>query len=392
MRENHPVYFDPSLDAWILTSHDDVSTALRSPMLSVDRNGQIGRGESVLSTPSLVELNEIMAKWMVFSDPPRHTRLRGAVARAFSPHALKSLTTTVQEIVDKLLDTADRYASWDVLRDLGIPVAERVTAHMLGIPQAKAPTIKKWTEDIFAFVGSTRASEAMVQRSAAGVQAFREYVRALVEARQKTPGEDLVSQVIRDSGSEFTEEEIVGLVITLVAGAYETTAHSITTGLYLLLRHPEQLERLRGAKHLIEGTVEETLRYASPAFAVQRRTLSDLTIRDEVLHKGDRIYCVLHAANHDPAVFDDPGTFDIERTQGKHLALGLGPHFCLGAWLTRMETQIAIQRTLLKFPQLKPHQDFVSHWAGNFAIRGLDRVVVLSGNGPRDSTKFSTFT
>ncbi len=381
MRARDPIYFDPGLSAWILTTYEDVSRALKSPDLSVDRNGEIGRSSSHGVAPQLRSVNSIVSQWMIFSDPPRHTRLRSVVAKAFQPQTLRSLLPIIDQTVDDLLDHAEREGAFDVLTDLGVPVSERVTAHLLGLPRESPKQLKSWTENIFGFVGAGNASDDVVYANAAGINAFRTFVAEVIDARRQAPGDDLVTQLLRDAGSDYTEEELVGLVITLIVGAFETTSYSITNGLYALLRHPHQLQLLRAQPELIESAVEETLRFDGPALSVQRRAKCDVTIRDTSIRERDRIYCMLHAANHDPAQFSRPSQLDIARNP-KQLGLGLGPHFCLGAWLTRLETQRAILKTVQRFPNLRLAEGSQPQWTANFAIRGLRQLVLstsLSG-------------
>jgi cytochrome P450 len=374
MRQQDPVYFEPSLSAWILTNYSDVSEAIRNPNLSVDRNGEIGRGGGLDVAPRLRELNTAIARWMVFSDPPQHLRLRSLVAKAFQPQALRKLSATIEQTVDELLDRAERRGTLDAVAELGAPLAERITAHMLGLPGDSPTQLKRWTENVFQFVGAGTASDAIVEASAAGVDTCRDFIATIVKARTSAPDDDLISQIVRDANGEYSEEEVVGLVITLIVGAYETTAYTIGNGLFALVRNPEQLHRLRSDPGLIEGAVEEIFRFDGPALSVQRRAKHDLVIRNTLIKERDRIYCMLHAANHDPAVFADPAVLDITRSPCRHLGLGLGPHFCLGAWLTRLETQQAILRTVQRFPKLRLACPDDPEWAGNFAMRGLKRV------------------
>jgi pimeloyl-[acyl-carrier protein] synthase len=376
MRERDPVYFDETLSAWILTKYDDVSEALRSPNLSVDRNGEIGRGGSGSAAPRLREVNAFISQWMVFSDPPRHTRLRSIVAKAFQPRAAQELLPKIRQTVDELLDRAEREGTFDALTGLGVPLAERITAHMLGLPSDSPKQLKLWTESLFQLLGAGSASNAVVHSSADGVSACREFIAALVRARREAPGDDMVTQIVRDGASEFTEEEVVGLVITLIAGAYETTAHTVANGLFALLRNPKQVDLLRTNPALIESAVEEILRFDGPALSVQRRAKRDLSIRGTPIKERDRIYCMLHAANHDPAVFSDPAMLDITRNPCRHLGLGLGPHFCLGAWLTRLESQEAILRAIQRFPELRLAGDDAPEWVASFAMRGLNQLVL----------------
>lgn len=376
MRQRDPVYYDPTLSAWVLTRYDDVSEALRSPALSVDRNGEIGRGGSVETASRLEELNAFLAQWMVFSDPPRHTRLRSIVAKEFQQHAVRKLTPMVSRIVGELVERASRARTFDALGDLGVPLAERVTANMLGLPSDSPKQLKVWTEALFALLGASRASDATIHAGAEAMTACRAFIEEILDARGSAQGDDMVSQIASRAGTDFSEAEIVGLVITLIAGAYETTAHTIANGLLALLRRPDQLELLRRQVGLIEGAVEEILRFDGPALSVQRRAKHDLNIRGAAIKERERVYCMLHAANHDPAVFAKPSELDITRSPCKHLGLGLGQHFCLGAWLTRIESQRAILETVQRFPRLALAEGDEPQWVSSFAMRGLTKLIL----------------
>lgn len=376
MRENDPVYYDKRLGAWVITRYDDVAEVLRSPNFSVDRNGEIGRNGSALLAEQLESVNKKVREFMVFSDPPRHTRLRAAVSKAFQPQALRTLEPLVEEFAHGLLDDLAGSASFDVLHDYGEPLAEEVTAYMLGLPPEDAAELKGWTLDLFGLVGAANVADDVVRSNAQGMEAFEAYIGKIVASRRRSTRTDLTSQLVREVSGEFSESEIVSLIITLIAGAYETTSHLISSGVYALLRHPEQLGLLRRNPLKIASAVEEFLRFCGPAFAVQRRALSDTSIRGQEVRERERVYCMLHAANHDPAVFAAPETLDIERSPCRHVGLGLGAHFCLGAWLTRMETQVAINTLLARCPSLVLTSDAEPKWAANFAIRGLQELEV----------------
>lgn len=375
MRERDPVYFDPGLSAWVLTSYEDVCAALRNPNLSVDRNGEIGRASSSKQlTSQLNDLNDFVSCWMVFSDPPRHTRLRGLVARAFHPQAVNALRGAIDQTVDELLDAARRRGTLDVLVDLGVPLSERITTRLLGLPADSPRQLKEWTERLFQFLGAARASDEVVRTSADGMRECRTFIASLLEARRRAPEDDLISQIVHNGDGEIAEEEAIGLVITLIAGSYETTAHTIANGLYALVRNPLQLGLLRDDPTLLESAVEEIFRFEGPALSVQRRAKHDLSIRNTPIRALDRVYCMLHAANHDSAAFANPSELDVTRSPCRHVGLGLGPHFCLGAWLTRVETQRAIGETVRRFPDLRLAPGPAPEWAANFAMRGLKEL------------------
>jgi pimeloyl-[acyl-carrier protein] synthase len=381
MRREAPVYFDPTLEAWLLTRHDDVELVLRDARFSVDRNGVIGRGGKDVNRAELDRCNRFFAQWMVFSDPPRQLRLRSLVARPFQPGPLTALRPMIESCTNQLLDSVEGRASFDALSELGDPLPALVTAHMLDLPASSIALLKQWTSSMFALFGAGAATGEEVFRAHASLLAASDYFGELIAARLARPGSDLISHIVQNAGPELCAEEVLGLVITLVAGAYETTSYLIANGLFALLTHPDQLDRLRQEPELIGPAVEELMRFVGPAFSVQRRALSDVELRGKLIRERAVVYCMLHAANHDPLVFDEPARLDVRRTPGRQLGFGVGGHFCLGAWLSRIETQLAIQAVVRRFPKLSLC-DVTPEWNQNLAIRGLRRLRL--GTGQRD--------
>lgn len=378
MRAEDPVYWHPQLESWILTRYDDIQSVIRLGCFSVDRGGQIGKGGSSRVMDKLDFCNRYFTQWMVFSDPPRHTRLRTLVAQAFTPQLIDSLHPKIKSFADELLDAVQYIGRMEVIRDFAIPLPALVTAGMLGIPRERISDLKRWSSDMFMLFGSGIATDSVVEATYCSLIECIKYFDELIAQHRSSPSDDLIDQLIasEDQGSKLSEEELTATCITLMAGAYETTTYLISNGLLALLQYPDQLQRLQENPTLINSAVEELFRYNGPAFSVVRRAIEDTQIGGQKIRAGQKIYCILHAANRDPARFPDPDRLDIGRKDNRHLGLGLGIHFCLGAALTRLETKIAINAIVRRLTDLRQDTDELT-WVPNLAMRGLYSLPVV---------------
>lgn len=377
MQSEDPVYWHPQLEAWILTRYYDMQSVIRDLRFSVDRSGQIARGGSVQVQDKLNFCNHFFAQRMVFSDPPRHTRLRTLVAKAFTPQLVDELRPAIACFADELIESVRGIGRMEVIDDFAVPLPALVTAQMLGIPRERISDLKQWSSNMFRLFGAGLATDEVIEATYHSLVSCKEYFDALIAQRRKNPGNDLISKLIavEEQGSTLSEEELTGACITLMAGAYETTTHVISNGLLALLRHLDQLQKLRENPNLIDSAVEELLRYDGPALSVVRRVIEDTQIRGKHLRTGQKVYCMLHAGNRDPERFPDPDRLDIERKDNRHLGLGQGIHFCLGAALTRLETKIALNALVQRLPTLRLDTDELI-WEPNLAMRGLRSLPV----------------
>lgn len=378
LRAEDPVHFDEELVAWVLTRHDDVDRVIRDARFSVDRNGRIARGGSPKVKSKIDFCNDYFAKWMVFSDPPRQLRLRSLVAHAFQPKTLALLGPLIEEVTDELVTAAARRGTFDAMADLGLPLPIRITSHLLGLPDIGSEVLSHWTSSMFVLFGASAAKDSEVERAYDSLLDCREFFAELVDQRRRRPGDDVISHIARTAGPDLSADEVVGLCITLVAGSYETTSYLITNGIHALLTHPDELSALREQPGLMEGAVEELMRFVGPALSVQRRATVNVEMRGKRIREKDVVYCILHAANHDPEVFAEPECLDVRRTPCPQLGFGAGGHFCLGAWLSRLEARAAFSAVVQRFPELKLG-DFEPEWTNSLAIRGLPRLPLVTG-------------
>ncbi|GAA3229986.1 cytochrome P450 [Actinocorallia longicatena] len=357
----HAVDFPPGATAFLVVDHEHAKAALNDPRLSKDsRNSEV---------PVPAEL--FFGDTMLGADPPDHTRLRGAVSRAFTARRVEELRPRVQEITDELLDGLGTDA--DLIEEFAVPLPIRVICELLGVPAEDQPSFRAWTAVLTVPALGREARER--RRTAAGE--FNAYLSEIFAERRATPADDLISALLTDG--TLSEPELLNTIALLIIAGHETTVNLIGNGVLALLTHPGQLKLLRDRPELLPSAVEELLRYDGPLErASQRIALEDLEIAGTPVPKGAWVHVSLAATHRDPAAHDFPDELDIARRQPRHLAFGHGLHFCLGAPLARLEGQIAFGSLLDRFPHLAlsvSAEELVWHRGGSI-VRGLTRLPV----------------
>lgn len=314
---------------------------------------------------------------LISSDPPTHTRLRALINKAFTPRVIEQLRPRIQALVDSLLDRVVERGEMDVIADLAYPLPATVIAELLGAPAEDRDRFKLWSEEILAFQGTGRATTDVLQRSQHGVGEMRAFLMDLLVERRRAPRADLLSRLVEAEaeGDTLTEAELLTTCVTLLTAGHETTTNLIGNGLYTLLRHPDQLARVRAQPELLPMAIEEMLRYESPLQRNPRRVAADIVLRGKQLRRGDFVLQVLGAANRDRAQFPDPDRFDVTRQANRHVAFGFGVHFCLGAPLARLEALIAIRTMLRRLPRLQLTGGAAA-WYEHGLLRGLRTLPV----------------
>ena len=360
---------------WVLTRYDDVVTALRDP-----RFGREGFEQMLAAVYGDDTTNASRPRSMLFRDPPDHTRLRGLVSQAFTPRVIERMRSHIQEIVDRLLDRAQNAKAMDVIEDLAYPLPVTVICEMLGVPTEAHAGIRQWSADIARSLDAIGmpSDEGVVKRGRLARQAMLDYFRGIIPERRQNPRDDLLSLLIaaEEQGDKLTEGELLITCNLLFVAGHETTVNLIGNGLFALLNHPDQLDKLRENPTLIPSAVEELLRYDSPVQRTARITNTDVELDGRKIAKGSMVIAAIGAANRDPAHFPDPDRLDITRRDNRHIAFGFGIHFCLGAPLARLEGQIAIGTLLLRMPGLKLATS-APEWRESSTLRGLKALPVV---------------
>lgn len=374
---------------WILSGHQDVAAALRHPQVGNDESkadlsalnlGLMRRGRS-LSSPEhwLAERDRpfyrMTSRLLLFTDPPDHTRLRGLVAKAFTPRRIQALAPRVTEMVEESLDRLAPARRMELLTDFAYPLPARVICALLGVPEEDHGLIIRHAPALaLALDPGPMRTPAAVDAADRAILELEEYLGGLVESRRRQPQDDLLSALVaaEADGDRLDKEELMTTVILLLIAGHETTANVIGNGLACLLRHPTQLARLRDDPDVERTAVEELLRYEGPINMTERITRADIELNGTAIPAGRILVLLLPAANRDPEVFRDPERLDLARDPNPHVAFGGGAHFCLGAALARLEAQAALPALVRRFPDLRVTGP-VRHRPG-FTIRGLRRL------------------
>jgi cytochrome P450 len=373
LRQLDPVHRSPD-GAWVVTRHVDATAVLRDPRFSSNPS-HLG-GERPRVGPRRLD-----SKVLLFLDAPDHTRLRSLVSKAFTPAVVRRLRPRVEELVAGLLDRARERGSIELIADLAYPLPVAVICELLGVPEADRGSFGSWSSDASRLLDrDLDLDEATVERGTAAIVAFTEYFGGLVQQRKQDPRDDLASGLIavEEAGERLSWEELFATIILLFLAGHETTVNLIGNGMLALLRHPEQLERLRRDPALGPTAVEEVLRYESPVHVTARIATVDLEVGGVPVGAGEQVIVAVAAANRDPAVFADPDQLDVGRRDNRHLSFSAGMHYCLGAALARLEGEVAFGALLREFETIEladPEPSLRDH----FVLRGLRSLPLRLG-------------
>lgn len=377
LREKGPVHridFPPGEPAFLVVDHEHVHQALADPRLAKD----LDKGPAWFRE-RVMENSVVLAKNMVVSDPPDHTRLRRPAARAFTVRRLERLRPRIQEITDELVDRFPDDGVLDLIEGLALPLPVQVICELLGVPVESRSRFRGWASALLLSVTSSSAAEIAEQRRAASVS-INEFFLDLIAKRRAEPADDLITDLV--SENSCSDEELVSTLVVLLIAGYETTVNLLGNGTAALLTHADQLQRLRDDPELIPGAVEELLRYDGPIErATTRFAAEDMTIAGTHIPKGGFVHLSIAAAGRDPGVFACPGTLDVTRPAQRHIAFGHGIHYCPGAPLARIEGHVVFETLLRRVPGLAlavPPEEL--DWqADTTVVRGLRTLPVATG-------------
>jgi pimeloyl-[acyl-carrier protein] synthase len=376
MRSKDPVHWSELARAWFLTRYAEVSSVLKDSRFSVEGTQQKSNERMGYKLDEASPLRRINKRWMLFVDPPDHTRLRGLVNRAFTPKAVEGLRPKIQELVDGLIDQVQDRGHMDVVHDLGDPLPAKVLAYLLGLPAEDSAVLKPWADVVGMGIDPILAPDVVARINRVILEAG-EYFERHIEQRRKNPTDDLLSTLIsvEEQGERLSSDELLSLLFLFLAAGTETTTNLTCNGLYTILRHPDQLARLQQDPSLIESAIEEFLRFETPVQVTGRVALEDVEVGGKMIRKGHPVGLLLGAANRDPEQFPDPDRLDIGRTPNRHDAFSFGIHFCVGAPLGRAEAAIAIGTVLRRLPTLKLQSE-TPQWRPTMNNRGLQTLPV----------------
>lgn len=359
---------------WVAARSEHVNLILRDRRFGhTYAEGMIERhGEEIFRQPSA----RAVRQWILVMNPPDHTRVRGLLAGAFSPRALKEKVPQIEQVVDKLIDTFIGQGRVELIKDFAYRLPALVICEMLGVPEEERAQFLEESRIPTRLIDVAPLTPKERRKVDADIEYLTAYFERLCELRRRAPRNDLTTLLVQaeDAEGRLTSEELTANMILLFGAGQETTAHMIGNALVALHRNPDQLELLKKTPSLMANAVEELLRYDSSVQVAVRHVLEEIEVGGVRLGKGERVMTLLGAANRDPAVYDNPGKLDITRQGIKPMSFGAGIHFCLGAQLARLEIAAALQRLLHRLPGLRLEGLDQLEYRKSLTVRGLEQL------------------
>jgi len=372
LRDEDPAHWSGQLKAWVLTRYEDVKRVCLDTRMSSDRLRPFFATLPTVEAARIGELIRYLTLWMVFRDPPEHTRLRRLASRVFNVRSMHALRPNIEALTTWLLDRLGGRDELDFIAELAGPLPALVIMDMLGVPREELARLKRLSDEMALFIGSARDSPEKYSRAEAATHEMAELFRHLIAARRSAPQRDLLSELVAvdEAGDRLTEDELVATCILLLFAGHETTTHHLANGLAALLRFPGELERLRADPALAPAAVEELLRYDGPIGAQVRIVQEAQHFHGRTFKPGERVFLLMNAANRDPRAYPDPDRVDLGRSGVPHLTFGFGAHICLGFPLARLEGQIALPAVLGRWRHIERIGD-EAQWIDSMVLRGM---------------------
>ncbi len=383
MREHEPVYHATGLkispSVWMISRYDDVLAAFKDDARFVKDPNNARPGNKALKSPLMPSSVEALGRNMLYVDDPDHARLRNLVHKVFTPKLIEAMRAQVRDRTHELLDKAQNSRrQFDLLHEFAMPLPVMVISQMLGIPDKDQPRFQRWSTNTLKITGSRRPLTMM--QAVPSILMFMRYLRQLFRERRENPQDDLVTALVQveEEGDRMSEDELVAMVFLLLIAGHETTMNLLATGTLNLLQFPDQMERLRREPEIAKSAVEELLRYASPVDQATHRFASeDIDMYDVTIPQGEMVLLMIGSANRDEQHFVNPDQLDLTRNPNRHLAFGMGVHYCLGAPLARLEAQVAFPILLERLPDLRlavPEDQL--EWRNSILVRGMEAMPV----------------
>lgn len=377
LRENLPVFYDEVWNKIFFLRYEDIANLLRDKRLGRSITHILSRDELGWPPPNPLtrDFDHFQENHMLDNEPPKHTRLKGLMMKAFTPARVEGLRGKIQAIVNELLDQAEDRGQMDLLWDYAEPLPVTVIAELLGVPKEDRPLLRPWSAKIVKLYELGFTDEQAREANQAVVE-FSAYIRQLADERRRKPGDDLISALVEveEQADKLTPDELVANCILLLNAGHEATVNGTTAGFLALARNPEQMEQAKEAAaknhpEFFKLAVEELLRYDTPSPMFERWVLEDFDYKGIRLQRGQEVALMYAAGNRDPRKFPNPDQLDLTRAENYHLTFGLGIHYCIGAPLARLELQTSFQSLLKRFPNIHLATNRIEY-AGGFVIRG----------------------
>ncbi len=373
MRAEDPVHWSPRLKSWILTRYDDIKRVCLEPeRMSSDRLRPFFASIPSDEARKIGDIMRFLSLWMVFKDPPEHARLRRLTSKVFHNKSMQAMRPQVEAITAWLLAEIGDKTEFDFVADFAGPLPCLVIMAMLGVPKADLARVKRMSDEMALFIGSSRTSAEKYDTAEAATHEMAEYFRHYIAQRRARPGDDLLSELVHleDNGAQLSEDELIATFILLLFAGHETTTNHLANGVLSLTQFPGEAAKLRANPASAAAAVEELLRFEGPSGAQVRVVSRAHELRGKDLKEGDRVFVMLNAANRDPEAFSEPDLLNLDRDGVPHLAFGFGIHICLGFPLARLEGQVAFPALLNRFRSIETVGP-APEWINSLVFRGM---------------------
>ncbi len=376
LRDEDPCHWSPRLKSWVLTRYDDVKRVCLGQEMSSDRLKPFFATLPSEAAGRIESLVRYLSPWMVFRDPPDHTRLRRLASKVFTLKAMRAMRPNVEAITAHLLAEIGDRESFDFIAAFAGPLPALVIMDLLGVPRTELARVKRLSDDIALFIGSSRGAAEKYAAAETATKEMTDFFRALIAARRAAPEADVLSELVhvQEAGDRLTEDELIATCILLLFAGHETTTNHIANGLLALMRFPGEMQKLRVDPSLAQRAVEELLRYDGPTTAQGRVVQVEHELHGRKLKAGDRVFLMMNSANRDPRAYPDPDRVDLERDGVPHLAFGFGLHICLGFPLARLEGEVSLPAVLARFRSIEPQGE--PRWLDSLVFRGMTEFPV----------------
>jgi cytochrome P450 len=364
-----------------ITHYRDSLDTLRDPRLSAKRYVRQIAHFTDEQKQEIQTWSGASRHMMFFMDPPDHTRIRKLLTRAFSPEGIAIFLPRIQALFREILDELPTGVELDFMQRVAHRFPALVIGEILGMPRSNWDRLMAWSDIFIEFIASFLAPFELARQANQASVEMTAYLRELVEEKRSQPGEDVISMMIasEEDGDVLSTEELLSQCMLLLVAGHETTRNLIGNGLLTLLRHPEEMERLRQDPGFMRGAIEEFLRFEGPLQGTSRVAVTDMDVYGEKVEAGRSLLVMIGCANRDAQQFPDPDRFDPARKNNAHLTFGAGAHACLGLHLARLEAQVAFPALFERYSRIELREG-EPLWTQTLTLRGLKRLnVVLHG-------------
>jgi cytochrome P450 len=376
MQDEDPAHWSPRIKSWVLTRYEDVKRVCLDKDMSSDRLRPFFASMPGAEAARIGDIIRYLSHWMVFRDPPEHTRLRRLTSKVFHLKSMRDMRPNIESLTAWLLDEIGDRTEFDFISAFAGPLPALVIMDMLGVPRSELAKVKRMSDDMALFIGSSRTSPEKYDIAESATHEMAEFFRSMIVDRRETPRRDLLSDLVHleDAGDRLTDDELVATCILLLFAGHETTTNHIANSTRSLMAFPDQMQKLRADPGLAARAGEELLRYDGPSGAQVRIVQVEHELHGKTLKPGDRVFIMLNAANRDRRAYPDPDRVDLERDGVPHLTFGYGLHICLGFPLARLEGEISL-------PVIARHFRSIEHtaqpeWINSMVFRGMKTMPV----------------